>query len=167
MNTFLYLKCVQFLGEIDFRKVIYLHNIHIWIWIIAVNHLKTSKFNETFEFPMISWYYSYNIHNNMLLLVSYYPDFLITSCIFAFENNDQSIVLYGLRAYLIYRATSSIDLLSLFLTHVIRGWSKDFSCMQKRQQRAATHIEGNLYIQVKVCTTFYSCVLHCWNTMAC
>ncbi len=45
---------------------------------------------------MISSYYSYNIHNNMFLLVSHYTDFLITSCIHAFENYVQSIVLYGL-----------------------------------------------------------------------
>ncbi len=47
---------------------------------------------------MISSYYSYNIHNNMLLFVSHYPDFQITSCINAFENYVQSIVLYGLKS---------------------------------------------------------------------
>ncbi len=41
---------------------------------------------------MISLYYSYNTHNNMSLLVSHYPDFLIKSCIQAFENYVQSIV---------------------------------------------------------------------------
>ncbi len=92
IHTFLYSACVIF-GEIDFPKVSYLYNIHIWIWIIAVNHPKTSKFNIAFEFSMISWYYSYNIHNNMRLLVSHYPDFLITSCIHT-ENYVQSIVLY-------------------------------------------------------------------------
>ncbi len=35
----------------------------------------------------------------MFLLVSHYPDFLITSCIHAFENYVQSIVLYGLRPW--------------------------------------------------------------------
>ncbi len=34
--------------------------------------------------------------HRMFLLVSYYPYFLITSCIYAFENYVQSIVLYGL-----------------------------------------------------------------------
>ncbi len=58
---------------------------------------KTLKFNETFEFSMISSRYSYNIHNIMFLLVSHYPDFLITYCIHAFENYIQSIVLYGPR----------------------------------------------------------------------
>ncbi len=51
--TFLYLVCVQFLGVIDFCKVSYLHNVRIWIWIIVVNHLKTSKFNKAFEFSTI------------------------------------------------------------------------------------------------------------------
>ncbi len=46
---------------------------------------------------MISSYYSYNMRNNMFLLVSRYPDFLITSCIHAFGNYVQSVVLYGLR----------------------------------------------------------------------
>ncbi len=32
----------------------------------------------------------------MFLLVSHYPDFLITCCIHAFENHVQHIVLYGL-----------------------------------------------------------------------
>ncbi len=32
----------------------------------------------------------------MFSLVSHYPDFLITSCIYAFENYVQSITLYGL-----------------------------------------------------------------------
>ncbi len=41
-------------------------------------------------------YYSYNIHNNTFLLVSHYPDFLITSYIHVFEKYVQSIVLYGL-----------------------------------------------------------------------
>ncbi len=44
---------------------------------------------------MIFSYYSYNIHNNMFLIVSQ-SDFLITSCIHAFENYVRSIVLYGL-----------------------------------------------------------------------
>ncbi len=91
---FLYFVWVQFSGEIDFRKVSYLHNTSIWIWIIAVNHPKTSKFNKAFEFSVISSYYSYN---NMFLLVSHYPFFLITSCIHTFEKCVQSIVLYDLR----------------------------------------------------------------------
>ncbi len=62
--TFLYVVCVQFLGEIDIHKVSYLHNIHIWIWIIAVNHLKMSKFNKAFKFSTISWYFTHKIHNN-------------------------------------------------------------------------------------------------------
>ncbi len=74
----------------------------LWIWIIAVNHPKTSKFNKAFEFSMISSYYSYNIHYNMFLLVSHYPVFLITSCTHAFENYVQSIVLYGLSSWVIY-----------------------------------------------------------------
>ncbi len=57
--TYLYLVYVQFLGEIALFKVNYSHNIHVWIWIIAVNHLKTSTFNKTFEFSTIFWYYSY------------------------------------------------------------------------------------------------------------
>ncbi len=36
----------------------------------------------------------------MLLLVPHYPDFLITSCIHAFENYVQSTVLYVLRSQL-------------------------------------------------------------------
>ncbi len=48
---------------------------------------------------MISSYYSYNIHHNMFFLVSHHPDFLITSCIHAFENYVQSIVLYSLLVY--------------------------------------------------------------------
>ncbi len=39
----------------------------------------------------------------MLLLVSHYSDFLITSCIHAFENYVQSIVLYGLRGWVTQR----------------------------------------------------------------
>ncbi len=35
-------------------------------------------------------------YNNMFLLVSHYPDFLITSCIHAFENYAWSIVLQSL-----------------------------------------------------------------------
>ncbi len=66
----------------------YLHNIHIWIWIIAVNHPKTS-------FRIYHDLLVFNIHNNMFLLVSHYPHF-ITSCIHALENHVQSIVLYGL-----------------------------------------------------------------------
>ncbi len=80
----------------DFYKESYLHNTLIWFWIIAVNHTKTSKFNKTFEFLMISSYYSYNIHNNMFSLVSHYPDFLVTSCVHVFENYIQSVVLFGL-----------------------------------------------------------------------
>ncbi len=45
---------------------------------------------------MNSLCYSYNIYN-MFFLVSRYPDFLIASCIHAFENYVQSIVLHGLR----------------------------------------------------------------------
>ncbi len=93
--TFLYLVWVQFSGEIDFCKVSYLRNTRIWI--IAVNYSKTSKFNKVFEFSTISPYYSYNVYNNMFLLVSHYPDFLITSCICAFENHVQPITLYILR----------------------------------------------------------------------
>ncbi len=44
----------------------------------------------------------YNKHNYMFLLVSHYPDFLITSSIHAFENYVQSIVLYGLRVKVQY-----------------------------------------------------------------
>ncbi len=33
---------------------------------------------------------------NMFLLVSHYPDFLITYCIHAFDDYVQSMVLYGL-----------------------------------------------------------------------
>ncbi len=92
---------VQFLGEIDFRKVSYSHNTRIWIWIVAVNHPKISTFNKAFEFSKISSYYSYNIHIIMFLLVSHYPHFLITSCIHLFENYVQSIVLYGLQALVV------------------------------------------------------------------
>ncbi len=38
---------------------------------------------------MIFSYYSYNIHNDIFLLVSHYPDFLITSYIHTFENYVQ------------------------------------------------------------------------------
>ncbi len=55
---------VQFSGEVDFCKVSYLHNTRVWIWIIAVNHLKTSKFNKAFEFSMTSSYYSYNVRTS-------------------------------------------------------------------------------------------------------
>ncbi len=36
----------------------------------------------------------------MFLLVSHYPDFFITSCVHAFENYVQSILLYGRRSVL-------------------------------------------------------------------
>ncbi len=38
------------------------------------------------------------IGSYMFLLVSHYPDFLITSCIHDFENYVQSIVFYGVRS---------------------------------------------------------------------
>ncbi len=40
------------------------------IWIIALNHPKTSKFNKAFEFSMIFSYYSYNIHNAWFTFLS-------------------------------------------------------------------------------------------------
>ncbi len=95
MNTHSYILC-GYNSQKKLTFASYLHNTRIWIWIIAVNHPKASKFNKAFKFSVISLYYSYNIHNNIFWLVSHYPDFLITSCIHAFENYVQSIVLYGL-----------------------------------------------------------------------
>ncbi len=87
MNTHSCILCgYSFQEELTFiREVIYIIPVFEFEFLIAVNHHKTSKFNKDFEFSMISWYYSYNIHNNMPLLVSHYPDFLITSCVHAFE----------------------------------------------------------------------------------
>ncbi len=53
----------------------------IWIWIIAVNHAKTSKFNKAFEFSMVSSYYPYNIHNNMSCFLSH-PAFMLLRTMF-------------------------------------------------------------------------------------
>ncbi len=64
---------------------------------------------------MISWNYSYNLQNNMLLLVFHYPHFLITSCIHAFENYDQSIALYDLRI----KATHTIFSFSVWIRWII------------------------------------------------
>ncbi len=61
----------------------------------------------SFKFSIIFLYYSYNIHK-MFLLVSHYPDFLITSHIHASKNYVQSIVLYGLRwSFIHYESSSS------------------------------------------------------------
>ncbi len=52
----------------------------------------------------------------MFLLVSHYPDFHTTSCIHAFENYVQSIVLYGLSLgfSLILDSTWALPKLKLF-----------------------------------------------------
>ncbi len=65
---------VQFLKETDFCKVSYLHNIRIWIWKIAVNHPKTSKFNEALEYDFL------------VLLLQHMDGFL---------NNSQIEVFFG------------------------------------------------------------------------
>ncbi len=89
MNTQSCILCgYNFQEKLTFiRLVIYV--IFVFKFGFAVNHPKTSKFNKAFEFSIISSYYSYNVHNNMFLLVSHYPDFLITSYIHAFENYVQ------------------------------------------------------------------------------
>ncbi len=94
--------------EIDFHKVSYLYRSFYCSY-----YSKILKFNKTFEFPVISSDYAYNMYNvhNMFLLVSRYPDFLITSCIHAFENYVQSIILYGISYRHIARKLDTVWLL--------------------------------------------------------
>ncbi len=122
-----------------------------------MNHPKTSKFNKAFEFSVISSYYSYNIHKNMFLLISHYPDFLITSCIHVFENYVQSIVFYGLRVYAaaIVRMGKLLWLVLFFKKRTNerkgdRKFKKNFSKIKKKFNFLKS-------ISTKIFLTAYSC----------
>ncbi len=108
---------------------------------------------------MISSYYSYNIHNNMFLLVTHYPDFLITSCIHAFENYVQPSIPLSRFSYHILHSrfwelrSAQYPIIQIFLSNpAFMLLRTTFSLLQRRlYQTQISNSHWSVGAKVKPC----------------